>query len=195
MTADTDVVKSAAAEDRPLVLVAALAEDDIIGCGGSLPWHLPEDLRHFRRLTMGKPLVMGRRTFESIGRPLPGRDNIVLSGSMNPLPGVEVCASLAGALRLAQQRARSRAAEEIAVIGGATVYAQTLPLATRLYLTRLELKVRGDTRFPRLRAERWVERSIEDGYSEDAACHYRFIVLERNNSPEHSERSGSGEND
>lgn len=126
-----------------LILVAALAQNRVIGRDGALPWHLPNDLRFFKQITMGKPLLMGRRTWESIGRPLPGRRMIVLSRDPTyRAEGVVVVNSLAAALEAAA------AAAEIMVIGGAALFAQTLPLAARMYLTQVEAEIPGDVWFP-----------------------------------------------
>ena len=136
--------------ERPeIVIVAAVAEKNrVIGDGKDLPWHIPEDLRHFKRLTLGHPLVMGRRTFESLlhqfGGPLPGRENVVLT--RHPVrvdhPGIRVYSSLDEALAAFSDR------DQISIGGGATIYEQTLPLADRLELTRVEGDYDGDTFFP-----------------------------------------------
>ena len=124
-------------------LVVAMAEDRVIGAGGRLPWHLPADLRHFRTLTLGKPIVMGRRTFESIGRPLPGRTNIVVTRDPElRRAGVWVALDLEAALAVA------RPLGEVMVIGGAAIYVRALPLCERIYLTEVHAKISGDTWFP-----------------------------------------------
>lgn len=159
----------------PLALIAALARNRVIGRDNRLPWHLPADLRFFKQTTMGKPLLMGRRTWESIGRPLPGRRMIVLS--RNPdyqAPGCAVVRSLDEALEIAG------AVPEIMVIGGATLYQQTLPLAERLYLTRVEADVPGDACFPEWNEKDW--RLVwEEPHPADAnhAWSYRFQRWER----------------
>jgi dihydrofolate reductase len=128
----------------PLALIVAVARDGIIGRDGGLPWHLPEDLRHFKRLTRGHAIVMGRRTFESIGRPLPERRNLVVSRTLTaPPPGVELFASLDAALAAARTTD-----PEPFVIGGAALYAEALPRATTLHLTEIDRDVSGDVRFP-----------------------------------------------
>lgn len=134
----------------PLTLVAALARNRTIGRNGGLPWHLPNDLRFFKQTTMGKPLLMGRRTWESIGRPLPGRQMIVLSH--NPAyraAGIIVVNSLEAALEAAV------ATTEIMVIGGAVLFEQTLPLAARMYLTQVEAEIPGDVWFPAWDVRQW----------------------------------------
>lgn len=126
-----------------LSLIAALARNRVIGRDHRLPWHLPADLRFFKQMTLGKPLLMGRRTWESIGRPLPGRRMIVLSNDPGySAPGCSVVHSMDAAL------SEAGAVAEVMVIGGALLYAQTLPLADRMYLTQVEADVAGDVRFP-----------------------------------------------
>jgi dihydrofolate reductase len=156
-------------------IIAALADNGVIGRDGALPWHLPDDLRRFKVLTMGRPILMGRRTFESIGRALPGRRNLVLTHSARDFPdGIEPVASLAAAL------ARCAGAAEICVIGGADVYAQALPLATHLELTRVHLDARGDVRFPAIDAAQWRElERIEHPVDERHEWPMTFQILER----------------
>jgi dihydrofolate reductase len=158
-----------------LALVAALATNGVIGRGGALPWHLPDDLRHFKTVTLGKPVLMGRRTFESIGRPLPGRRNLVLSsGPEIAVPGVETVRNLQEALQ------RCAGLEEVCVIGGAVLYAAALPLAQVLYLTRVHADVEGDVRFPTVRWEEWRESArLEHAADERHAYAMSFITLER----------------
>ena len=130
-----------------VALIVAVAENGVIGRGGALPWRLPSDLRRFRRLTLGKPMIMGRKTYQSIGRPLDGRESIVLSGRRERYPaGVHVAASIKEALALAAQLAGARGVEEVAVIGGAEVFAAALPFAERIYLTLVHAKPAGDRR-------------------------------------------------
>ncbi len=140
-------------------MIAAMAHDRVIGLDNQMPWHLPADLAHFKRVTLGKPVLMGRKTFESIGRPLPGRRNLVIS--RNPdyrAGGVEVIDSVEAALALL---ADSDVAE-LMVIGGGHLYGQLLPRADRLYLTRIDLAVEGDTRFPAFDENDWscIEREL-----------------------------------
>ncbi len=147
--------------DVQLALVAAVAENGVIGRGGQLPWRLPSDLRHFRRITMGKPVIMGRRTHASIGRPLPGRDNIVVSGTLASAEGVLTVPDLPTALEQGRVLARRRGAQEMLVIGGAQLYAEALPLADHIYLTRVQAAVEGDVCFPALSEAEWEERETE----------------------------------
>lgn len=131
-------------------LIVAAAENGVIGRDGGLPWHLPADLARFKSLTMGKPLVMGRRTFESIGRPLPGRRNIVVTRQADfEAPGCDVVGSIDEAIEAASD------ADEIMVIGGGDLYRQVLPRADRVYLTRVHVECDGDVRFPELDPRQW----------------------------------------
>jgi dihydrofolate reductase len=155
-------------------LIAAMAENRVMGRDNQLPWRLPADLRRFKQITMGKPLLMGRKTFESIGRALPGRLNIVLSRQPGyRAEGCLVASSLETALRAAES------AEEIMVIGGAQVFADTLPLARRIYLTRIHATVEGDTRFPEYDEGAWREASREEMAAEGEYPAHSFVVLER----------------
>jgi dihydrofolate reductase len=158
-------------------LVAAMANNRVIGKDNQMPWHLPADLKHFKRVTLGKPVVMGRKTFESIGRILPGRRNIVISRTPpSDSLGAEWVTSLQQAFELLRQH------PEVMIIGGAEIYRQCLPLAQRLYLTEIDLDTRGDAYFPdyQLTGIDWrvVEQSSHDV---DAENPYRcsFLTLER----------------
>lgn len=158
-----------------LSIIAAMARNRVIGRNNRLPWRLPADWRRFKRLTMGHHLIMGRKTFESIGRPLPGRISIVLSGQRSYAPpGVQVAASLEDALRLAQGD------NEVFVGGGAGVYRQTLDLADRMYLTLLPDDFEGDTYFPRYDESHWQvqQREIHEPEETDPN-RYTFLTLDR----------------
>ena len=135
-------------------LVVAMDRQRAIGVGGALPWHLPADLRHFREITMGKPIIMGRRTYESIGRALPGRRNIVVTRNRGwPVPsGCEVVYSLDDALAL------TASAAEVMIIGGAALYRCALPRTQRIYLTEVQAEVGGDVHFPPLAPGDWMWR-------------------------------------
>jgi dihydrofolate reductase len=135
-----------------LQLVAAMAANRVIGCDGQLPWHLPDDLRHFKSLTMGHPVIMGRRTFESVGGPLPGRRTIVISRTLAgpPHTQVELARTLDDALRLTAGEAGP-----IFIVGGAVLYAAALPLVDVMHLTELDEAVEGDTFFPDLDRTEW----------------------------------------
>jgi dihydrofolate reductase len=166
---------------EPLIsLVAAVARNGIIGREGALPWRLKSDLQAFRRLTMGHPIIMGRKTFDSIGRPLDGRDNIVVTRSGAALPeGVLAAGSVEEAIALARRIAGERGLAEIFIIGGAQIYAASLPLAERIHLTEIQADVTGDASLE-LPRERWREVSRQHhtaGRGDDFA--YDSVVLER----------------
>jgi dihydrofolate reductase len=164
-----------------LVQVAAVAENRVIGERGKLPWRLKSEMAHFRSITMGKPVVMGRKTYQSIGRPLVGRTNIVVSRDRSfAAPGVLVAPSTEAALTAARGDALRRGAAEIAVIGGAEIYAQTIALADRLVITRVHLQPIGDTRFPAIDDDIWkeVKRTEHSAGSDDEAS-FTVLVYER----------------
>jgi dihydrofolate reductase len=141
-----------------IVLVAAIGENNVIGRDGQLPWRLKSDLKHFRELTIGKPVVMGRKTFESIGKPLAGRTNIVLTRDLSvKVPGGALATSLDAALGYARDDARKRGVDEIMVIGGSDVFADTLPLAHRLEITHVHAAPKGDAYFPPIDPAVWRE--------------------------------------
>lgn len=158
-------------------LIVAVAANRVIGRGGALPWRLPNDLRHFKAMTMGKPIVMGRQTFESIGRPLPGRTNIVVS--RNPAFGPDG-AVVVNSFEAALDAAAATGAEEVLVIGGAEVYAAALPVATRIYLTEVHARIEGDRFFPPLDPAEWVEAFRERHAADDRHPYaYSFVELNR----------------
>lgn len=156
-------------------MIAALAHDRVIGLDNKMPWHLPAELQLFKRATLGKPVVMGRSTFESIGRPLPGRLNIVMSrNAAYQAEGVTVVATLDEAVKAAGD------VEELMIIGGATIYQQCLPMANRLYLTHIDLQTKGDTWFPDYTEFTWNEIESESYDADEKNKHsYRFSLLER----------------
>lgn len=147
----------------PLVaLVVAVAENGVIGREGRLAWRIPSEMEHFRRVTLDKPVIMGRRTFVSLKQPLARRDNIVLTHNREYAPqGAIAVESIEQALKVAGDCAMARAAKEIMVIGGAAVYAALLPRASRVYLTRVHARPDGDVSFPDLDAAKWREVSSE----------------------------------
>lgn len=157
-------------------LIVAMAKNRVIGRGNQMPWHLPADLRHFKNVTFGKPVIMGRKTFESIGRPLPGRRNIVISHNSEwQADGVERVESLQAALERVNKEA------EVMIIGGGQLYKEALPLADRLYLTQIELTVDdADTWFPDYSVFHW-EQVAEDKHQADEKNPYAycFATLER----------------
>ena len=162
---------------RPrLTAVVAATENDVIGRDNGMPWHLPADLAYFKSVTMGHPVLMGRKTFEAIGRPLPGRRNLVLSRNASlAIPGVDVVTSLDEALDAVGD------VPELMVIGGAALYALAMPHTDRVHLTRLHMTLDGDAFFPRLPDTEWVEtsRSARRPADERNACEMSFLVYDR----------------
>ena len=156
-----------------IYLIAAVAKNGVIGARGKLPWHLPEDLRHFKKLTLGHPVIMGRRTWESLGRPLPGRDNIVVTRTTGyEAPGASVAASLAAAIALCS-------GEPVAfVIGGAEIYAAALALADGLVLTEIQQDFEGDTHFPQWDRSAWRVSQKETHAAADGV-RFDFVLYER----------------
>ena len=166
---------SSAASGRRVALIAAVARNSVIGARNSLPWHLPEDLQHFRTLTSGHTVIMGRKTWESIGKPLPNRQNIVVSRQAGLLiDGASVAHSLEEALSLAVRE------DPVFVIGGEALYRSALPLAALLYLTEIERDFHGDARFPYFERAAWreVAREVREPAS-DAGFAYHFATYER----------------
>lgn len=164
-----------------LALIVAAAENGTIGRDNQLPWHLPGDLAYFKRCTLGKPIVMGRKTFDSIGRPLPGRPNIVVTRQADwRAEGVTVCNSLEQALAVATAMPEAQSAGEVMVIGGAELYRQALPLANRLYLTRVHAQIEGDAQFPAVNNAEWLlESEVRHSAEGSNPYDYSFIVLAR----------------
>jgi dihydrofolate reductase len=151
-------------------IIAAMSENGVIGRGGRLPWHLADDLKRFKRLTMGHMLVMGRKTWESIGRPLPGRRMVVISRQPNYRPdGAQVVPSLDAALAIAE----STGDDEAFIIGGAEIYRLALPRANRLYLTRVHANIAGDTYFPDVNWKNWQRIAVEE-HGSDGNNEYPF---------------------
>ena len=157
-------------------IVVAISENNAIGKNNQLIWHLPADLKHFKEITTGHSIIMGRKTYDSIGKPLPNRRNIVIT--RNPLleiPGTEVCTSLEAAIALCQ------AEEEVFVIGGAEIFQEAFPLTQKIYLTRVHENYEADTFFPEIDAETWTETAVEH-HQADAknAVDYTFSTLKSN---------------
>ncbi len=164
-----------------IVLIAAVAANGVIGRGNGLPWRLKSDLQHFRAVTMGKPVVMGRKTFWSIGKPLQGRTTIVVSRDRNfAAPGIVVAPNLEAALAAAHGDALRRGADEIVVAGGAEIYAQAIAAATRLAITEVHKTVAGEARFPPIDRNVWRETARDEhepGADDDAA--FAFVTYAR----------------
>jgi len=166
--------------DPKIVLVAAHARNRVIGRDGDMPWRLPSDLKHFKAVTLGTPVIMGRKTYLSIGRPLPGRANIVISRSGFSAEGVETVDSLDAALDLARNHARATGATQISVIGGGQIYALAIDLADELLLTEVEADIEGDTVFPEIDSTQWQRVSLSDPVSTEKDSHsVRFAVWSR----------------
>jgi dihydrofolate reductase len=145
-----------------LVVVAAVAENNVIGRDGQLPWRLKSDLQHFKRLTLNKPVLMGRKTFDSIGKPLPNRTNIVLTRGAAAAPGTVSAASMEAALKLAEQDAAKRGTDEIMIIGGSDVFADLLPKAARLEITHVHAAPEGDAYFPPIDKAAWRQTAYQE---------------------------------
>ncbi len=156
-------------------LIVAASANGVIGVDGELPWHLPDDFRFFKQVTMGKPIVMGRRTWESIGRPLPGRQNIVITRQSGfEAPGASVVDSPEAAVEAVND------ADEVMIIGGGEIYRRFLPMADRVYLTRVDADIEGDTFFPALEDSEWkVESSEAHATDERHAYAFEFRVYSR----------------
>jgi len=164
-----------------LALIVAAASNGVIGREGDLPWRLPADLKHFRAITMGKPIIMGRKTYDSIGRPLPGRANIVVTRDLSwSAEGVHVAHDADAAVALGRDLASSEGVGEVMLIGGAELYCRLLPATGRIYLTELHKVFYGDTKLPPIEWSQWREISRErhagDG---ESPCDYSFVVYER----------------
>lgn len=158
-----------------LSAIVAMASNRVIGKDNALPWHLPADFKHFKSVTMGSPIVMGRKTYESIGRPLPGRRNVVISRDTSySVEGCDVFHAPEAAIETLSGE------EEVFIIGGATLYSLFLPQVQRLYLTVVQAEFDGDTRFPELDDARWREVAREDHKADDINKYdYSFVTLDR----------------
>ncbi len=162
-------------------MVVAIARNGIIGRDGDMPWRLSTDLKRFKSITFGCPVIMGRKTFQSIGKPLPGRSNIVVTRDAGfTADGVYSAASPVAALDLARERARSDGTERVFIIGGGEIYRQLLPLADRLHVTFVDAEPEGDTRFPQIDETNWTVEHAEDvpaGPKDSAAT--RYVIYRR----------------
>ncbi len=164
-----------------IALIAAVAQNGIIGAGNDIPWRIPSDFRHFKRTTMGKPMVMGRKQFESVGRPLPGRANIVVTRQRDyARDGVIVVPDLETGFATAREIAARDGVDEIMVIGGGEIYRQAMPHADRLYISHIDLAPEGDVAFPTIDAAQWpVVRELDVPRSPSDPASYRVLVYER----------------
>ena len=160
-------------------LIVAVSRNGVIGLNNQLPWRLPDDLQYFKSVTMGKPLVMGRKTYDSIGRPLPGRTNIVITRDASwSASGVNVATTLDEALLLARKACLDSGVDEVMVIGGEQIYRMTITVADRLYVTEVDAEIAGDAFFPTIDPQQWQRNRVElpevtGSYS------YQFLVLDR----------------
>lgn len=156
-------------------LIVAVAQNGIIGTGGTMPWHITEDFAHFKAVTLGHSVIMGRKTYESIGRPLPRRRNIVITrNSELSIEGCEMATSLEGALAMCEGE------EEVFIIGGGEIYRQAMPLAHKLYITHVGISAEGDTRFPEIDPTIWREVSREEFAQGKEFDHpFSFVDYER----------------
>jgi dihydrofolate reductase len=165
-----------------ICLIVAMARNRTIGVAGGLPWRISDDLKNFKRLTLGKPLIMGRKTFESLGKPLAERPNIVITRNRAyPDDGIFVVEDLDAALKAAGAFSRITGESEVMVIGGAEIYRQALPLAACIYMTEVHAEVEGDAFFPELDDERWREVGRIDHEAADPKNEhpFSFVILER----------------
>ncbi|MDF1764623.1 MAG: type 3 dihydrofolate reductase [Oleibacter sp.] len=164
-----------------LSLMVALAENRVIGRDNQLPWHLPNDLKYFKQTTLGKPVIMGRKTYESIGKPLPGRTNIIITRQTDfHAEGIKVVNTVEQAQALASSVCLIDGQKEAMIIGGAEIYGLTLPHCDRLYLTEVHSEVEGDAFFPEFDKDRWQEVSRQDFSADDTNPYdYSFVVYER----------------
>jgi dihydrofolate reductase len=163
-------------------MIVAMADNNVIGKNNDMPWHLPADLAYFKKITLGKPLIMGRKTFESIGRPLPGRRNIVISRDKSyQAVGIDVVHSVEQALALVNGSVENNAVDEIMVIGGGAIYRHCLAQADRLYVTHIKANIEGDTQFPDYDDGTWLKVNSEVRLSDDKNLYpLDFCIYERN---------------
>ncbi len=156
-------------------LVVACGRNNVIGSGGGIPWHVPADLKQFKSLTMGKPIIMGRKTYQSIGRPLPGRTNIVITRDPEfAAEGIQISDSLDAALEQA-----GALGDEIMIIGGGEIYEAALPMAKRIYMTRIELEPEGDVFFPTIDGADWQTTVLEEHAASGDVPAFSFLQLDR----------------
>lgn len=162
-------------------LIVAAAENGVIGKDNDMPWKISSDLQYFKKNTLGKPIIMGRKTFQSIGKPLPGRVNIVITRDTSfTAEGVITAHSVEMALEVAKSMAETKGVDEVMVIGGAQIYELCLPETDRLYLTRIHAHIEGDTYFPTLDAKDWIEFTSSRHKAGEKDSHdHSFIVLDR----------------
>lgn len=164
----------------PVSMIVAATRNQVIGRDNQMPWHLPDDLRYFKQRTLGKPIIMGRKTWESLGRPLPGRLNIVVTRQPGAeYEGAEVFSDLEAALQRGREWALQQGVDEVMLIGGGQLYQQALPLAQRVYLTRIDLELEGDTFFPVLDSREWQQTEAQPHAPNNQQPGYTFEVWQR----------------
>ena len=170
-----------------IAMIAGVAENGVIGSHQTIPWRIPSDFAYFKRMTMGKPIVMGRKQFETVGKPLPGRTNIIVTRQQGYQPeGTLVFSSIDAALAEARSIAAADGVDEIMIIGGGEIYAQLMPQADRLYISHIDLHPEGDVRFPAIQPEEWVVVDLpEITPSEKDSASYRVKVYERRRGSAH----------
>ncbi len=165
----------------PIAIIVAVAENGVIGRDGDMPWKLSTDLKRFKAITMGNPIVMGRKTFDSIGRVLPGRQNIVITRNAEfKVEGVKAVASLEEAIEVGRQWAIENDAKEISILGGGEIFRQSLKLADRLYYTKVKASLEGDTHFPEINLQDWRvshEENLPSGPKDNFET--KFIIYEK----------------
>lgn len=161
-------------KNQRISVISALAKNRVIGINNSLPWRLPEDLKYFKALTLGHHILMGRKTYESIGKPLPGRTTVIITrGNYSAPEGVKIAHSIPEAIEISADD------HEIFFVGGAELYAQVLPLADRLYLTEIQAEVQGDAWFPDYDKSRWRETGRERRHDDKSGLEYHFVIYAR----------------
>lgn len=170
-----------AVNDISVVIIAAVARNGVIGGGNTLPWRLSSDLKHFKALTMGKPMIMGRKTFDSIGKPLPGRETIIVTkGGKLPVKGVFTAQSMERALEVGLERAEAMATDEVCVVGGGEIYRMAMDFADRLYITHVDLAPRGDVFFPAINEAQWQQTSLQECVRSDKdEAGFSFAIYDR----------------
>ena len=163
-----------------VVFVVGIAQNGVIGFEGDMPWRLSTDMKRFKAITMGKPVIMGRKTYESIGRPLPGRLNVVVSRNEFEADGVCAVSSIEEAIEVSRKWAKINVADEICIIGGGEIYRQSLDLADKLYVTHILAEPDGDTRFPHIEEAKWRVLSSENvSVGEKDSAETIFVIYER----------------
>ncbi len=162
-------------------LIAAIDKNGVIGVDGDLPWNIPSDLKKFREITSYKPIIMGRKTWESIGRPLPNRDNIIISRNKNfNLEGAILASSPEEAITIAKQKAKENGADEIMIIGGGYIYNEFIATSDRLYITEVDIEVEGDAFFPKIDSSKFKEVKREEKSKEpDDDAYHSMVIYEK----------------